>query len=258
MNCTYHTDTAAFNAIPKDFWIGASITAPKQELDRVSALLDLNPSPTPFPDSYGLWLEETGWSLHAPQSLGFLPLRLDFSAGSTGLRLRQYGRRQPLGKAIGIKPGLKLHVVDATAGLGRDGAVLAQLGCDVSMFERSPIMALLLHDGWIRSAPEDLRHRVTINCIDVRQYFVQMEKIPDIIYLDPMYPHRNKSAQVKKEMRMVRDIVGNDTDAGELLAGAIACGAKRVVVKRPKGAPPLPGSKPARYINGPNTRYDIY
>lgn len=258
MNRAYHTDSVSLNAIPKHFWIGASITAPKQELERVSALLDIPPSQTAHPDSYGLWLDETGWALHAPQSLGFLPLRLNFSAGSTGFRLQQYGRRQPLAKAIGIKPGSKLHVMDATAGLGRDGAVFAHLGCKVSMFERSPIIALLLQDGWVRSAPAILRLRVTINCIDACQYLAQMQKIPDIIYLDPMYPHRIKSAQVKKEMRIVRDIVGNDMDAEELLSGALACGAKRVVVKRPKGAPTLPGRKPVRDIHGPNTRYDIY
>jgi 16S rRNA (guanine1516-N2)-methyltransferase len=81
---------------------------------------------------------------------------------------------------------------------------------------------------------------------------------PDVIYLDPMYPHRDKSALVKKEMRYARALVGEDTDAGELLDIALKTARRRVAVKRPKSAAPLPGPQPAAEIASTNTRYDIY
>src|SRR5690606_42059266 len=35
----------------------------------------------------------------------------------------------------------------------------------------------------------------------------------DVVYLDPMFPHRDKSALVKKEMQVFRQVVGDDDDA---------------------------------------------
>jgi 16S rRNA (guanine1516-N2)-methyltransferase len=81
---------------------------------------------------------------------------------------------------------------------------------------------------------------------------------PDVIYLDPMYPHRDKSALAKKEMRYARALVGDDADARELLAVALTAARRRVAVKRPRGAPVLPGPKPVAEIASANTRYDIY
>ncbi|OBS10773.1 SAM-dependent methyltransferase [Acidihalobacter prosperus] len=237
--------------------MGGAEDAESTELRRVAVRFGVDPVPAPRPDGYGLWLDAHGWSLHAPATQRFAPLRLDFSAGATGLRLRQAGRRQPLARAVGLKPGIALRVIDATAGLGRDGAVLAQLGCEVTMIERSPLMALLLEDGWLRTAPPAARARVRLHCADAREALVRLAA-PDVVYLDPMYPHRGKSALVKKEMRVIRELVGDDPDAGELLRVALSSGARRVVVKRPRGALPLDGSPPLRQVEGPNTRYDLY
>ena len=55
----------------------------------------------------------------------------------------------------------------------------------------------------------------------------------DVVYLDPMYPHKQKSALVKKEMRVFQHLVGADLDADELLLPALQLAKKRVVVKRP-------------------------
>ncbi|AOU98086.1 hypothetical protein BI364_09040 [Acidihalobacter yilgarnensis] len=258
MNPPLDPPSPPITELPDDFWVGAADGTDPNALRRVATRFGITPASAPHVSSYGIWLDELGWALHAPIALGFTPLRLDFSAGATGLRLRQAGRRQPLGRAIGLKPGIRLHVVDATAGLGRDGAVLAQLGCEVTMIERSPVMALLLRDGWDRTAPAEAHTRVSVYCDDARHALDQLASLPDAVYLDPMYPHRDKSALVKKEMRVIRDLVGDDPDAGELLLAALDCGARRVVVKRPRGAPTLPGPAPLRHIEGPNTRYDIY
>ena len=71
---------------------------------------------------------------------------------------------------------------------------------------------------------------------------------PDVVYLDPMYPHRQKSALVKKEMRVFQSLVGADEDADLLLAPALALATRRVVVKRPDYAEPLAGRKRLRRL----------
>jgi len=73
-----------------------------------------------------------------------------------------------------------------------------------------------------------------------------------------MFPERTKSALVKKEMRILRDIIGGDEDSGELLLKAMVTATKRVVVKRPKGAHHIAGAKPAVEMKGKKSRYDIY
>jgi len=81
---------------------------------------------------------------------------------------------------------------------------------------------------------------------------------PDVVYIDPMFPSRKKSAKVKKEMQAFHEIVGSDSDADDLLAIALAAAQYRVVVKRPAGAGFLAGTKPSYSLKGKSTRYDIY
>ena len=82
---------------------------------------------------------------------------------------------------------------------------------------------------------------------------------PEVVTVDTMYPARRKSALPKSEMRLVRDIVGLDEDAGELMKVALATADKRVVLKRPRLAAPLPGiPAPSHQIIGKSTRYDVF
>lgn len=207
---------------------------------------------------YLLELGASGWALHTPTGHGLGTLRLDFGQGRTAWRLRQAGRRQPLGRALGLKPGQTLDVVDATAGLGRDGLVLASLGCRVILVERNPVMALLLTDALQRTAPPELRERVQVVEADARDYLANLEHPPTVVYLDPMYPERSKSALVRKEMRILRALVGPDPDASLLLAAALNSTIGRVVIKRPRGAPTVEDTPPTHQVKGPNTRYDVY
>lgn len=136
------------------------------------------------------------------------------------------------------------------------------------MVERSPILVALLHDGLQRLTAEpelsDIAkqqlHLVQANAIDwlQQQTDENTPDRPDVVYLDPMYPHRSKSALVKKEMRVLRALVGDDEDAGLLLQAAQHCALKRVVVKRPKGTPFIDDRKPGGSVQSKNTRYDIY
>jgi len=81
---------------------------------------------------------------------------------------------------------------------------------------------------------------------------------PQVIHLDPMFPHRDKSALVKKEMRLFRTLAGNDPDAPRLLEAALDVATHRVVVKRPRKAPPIEGPSPRHVIEDRNSRYDLY
>lgn len=192
------------------------------------------------------------------------PIRVDFVGGAAAhRRLYGGGAGQMIAKAVGVQPGVRPLVVDATAGLGRDAFVLAQLGCTLQLIERQPIVAALLEDG-LERAHDDAQ----VGAIVARMQFLAGDAIalmrawpfavPQVIYLDPMFPHRDKSAQVKKEMRLFRPLAGADADAPELLAAALALASHRVVVKRPRKAPCIAGEPPGYALEGKSSRYDIY
>lgn len=193
-------------------------------------------------------------------------IHVDFTAGALAHRRRfGGGRGQPLARAVGLKKGAMPQVLDATAGLGRDAFVLANLGCTVHMLERSPVSMALLRDGLQRAyndpeIGEIVRHRMKLTFGNACSIMPQLHdsKRPDVVYLDPMYPHRNKSAQVKKEMRAFQIVIGGDADSAELLEAALMCARQRVVVKRPRLAPPIMGAKVSMSIESKNTRYDVY
>ncbi|MDH5544642.1 MAG: class I SAM-dependent methyltransferase [Gammaproteobacteria bacterium] len=190
---------------------------------------------------------------------------VDFIGGKVGHRHRQgEGRGQTLARAIGIKANYRPRVLDVTAGLGRDGFVLASLGCKVTLLERSPWLHALLRDGMSRASQDEsaalVINRMQLHYSDALSFLAKLAKDekPDVIYLDPMYPHREKSALVKKEMRVIRAFVGDDTDTQTVLDMAIRSAMKRIVVKRPKTASPIDEERVNFSVAGKNTRYDVY
>lgn len=189
---------------------------------------------------------------------------VDFVEGTMAHRRRfGGGRGEAVAKAVGIKGNYLPDVVDATAGLGRDAFVLAALGCRVRMLERHPVVAALLDDGLQRGYQDAeiggwLKQRLSLIHDTSITALQRLETAPDVIYLDPMFPHRQKSALVKKEMRVFQQLVGSDDDADALLAPARAIARKRVVVKRPDYAPPLDDATPHASIETKNHRFDLY
>ena len=192
------------------------------------------------------------------------PIRVDFLAGAVAHRA-QYGggAGQMIAKAVGLQPGVRPTVLDATAGLGRDAFVLAALGCAITLIERQPLIAALLEDGLQRAmadaevGPVVARMHLRIgNAIELMQAW--SDEAPQVIYLDPMFPHRDKAALVKKEMRLFRPLVGDDDDAPALLESALALATHRVVVKRPRKAPTIAGAQPGYALEGKSSRFDIY
>jgi 16S rRNA (guanine1516-N2)-methyltransferase len=192
------------------------------------------------------------------------PVRVDFIEGKAAhRRLFGGGSGQMIAKAVGIQPGVRPRVLDATAGLGKDAFVLASLGCEMSLIERQPIIAALLEDGLARGVQDpdvgpiiSQMRLLTGNSIELMRAWEG--EPPQVIYVDPMFPHREKTALVKKEMRLFRPLVGDDMDAPALLEAALALATHRVVVKRPRKAPCIEGPKPGYALDGKSSRYDVY
>jgi 16S rRNA (guanine1516-N2)-methyltransferase len=221
---------------------------------------------TPPPDSYYLYLNADSLELQhsGPPSAG--PIRVDFIGGVLGHRRRfGGGRNQPLARAVGMKPGVSPTVWDATAGLGRDGFVLASLGCRVTLCERSATLAALLQDALARAAADEdigdwVRRRLCLIHGDSSKLLqvLSREQQPEVVYLDPMYPPGKETVLVKKEMRALRHLVGPDQGSDVLLEIAQRATRRRVVVKRPKRAGWLHNKRPDTCIESKKTRYDIY
>ncbi len=188
----------------------------------------------------------------------------DFIGGKSGFRrIHNTTIKQPIARAVGIKAGFRPTIVDATAGKGEDSFVFACLGCKVTLIERSSILSALLVDGLYRASQnpsissivENNMHVINGDAIDILGTIFPR---PYTIYLDPMYPHQKKSALNKKEMRMIRAIVGDDDDVVSLLHQSLQSASNRVVVKRPKGAGTLSDLTPSHQIMMKNSRFDVY
>jgi len=189
---------------------------------------------------------------------------VDFAAGTMAHR-RKFGggRGEAVAKAVGVKGSYLPDVVDATAGLGRDAFVLASIGCRVRMLERNPVVAALLEDGLTRGYADAeigdwLRERLQLIHASSLTSLTDITPRPQVVYLDPMFPHKQKSALVKKEMRVFQSLVGQDLDADGLLEPARALATKRVVVKRPDYAPPLADVATQNAVVTKGHRFDIY
>ena len=197
---------------------------------------------------------------------------VDLASGAA-MHRRKFGggKGQAIAKAVGLNKGATPSVLDATAGLGRDAFVLASLGCTVTMVERHPVVAALLDDGLLRAQQDPeigawVSERMSLVHASSHKALNQLIEDPtfvrpDVVYLDPMYPHPEKgkkSALVKKEMRVFQSLVGADTDADALLEPALTLAQKRIVVKRPSYANWLNQRKPTMAIETKKNRFDVY
>jgi hypothetical protein len=214
-----------------------------------------------------------------------------------GKRGTKEGGRDLLVKAVGptkcVVDGRKGAVIyDLTAGLGQDSLVLALNGATrIHMVERDPIVAALLRDALRRLGVlsshqgSDLRAGMAMELseklilhhgdgVEVMAELIESgtAPLPDVIYLDPMFPPRAKSAKVKKNMFLLHELLdtqttdeNSDTRRLEeetcLLEQAFEATKGRVVVKRPARSLPLGGEsspRPSYAIEGSVNRWDVY
>ena len=197
------------------------------------------------------------------QNLLAKELVVDFVGGAVGHRHRfGGGRGQALPRAAGFTKGQTPSVVDATAGLGRDAFLLASLGASVALIERSPEIHALLAEGMARAREAGPDHaaimdHMTLLLGDARELLPTLS--PEVVLIDPMHPPRGNTALVKQEMRLLREVVGDDSDSVELMRVALVRATKRVVLKWPLRAEPMAGIRaPSHSITGKSTRYDVF
>lgn len=193
---------------------------------------------------------------------------VDFLDPTLLYRLRTSGKRQGIGKAVGLDKASGISVLDATAGLGKDAAVLAYLGCNVEMLEKSPVIHALLEDGLQRARAADdeilgsAPQRMQLALCDARHRFAEIQQgespQPDVIYLDPMFPARTKSASVKKDIALLQTLLEVEEDFPGLLAAARACAKYRVVVKRPGNKPGNDVPAPSFMVPGKSAHFEVY
>lgn len=215
-------------------------------------------------DEQGLCLRAVADDLRGPSAT-----RVDFFDAALLYRLRTSGKRQGLGQALGLQKHPAPFVLDATAGLGRDALLMAHLGCRVLMLERSPLIHALLEDGLARARANDIEPMITsavaqlqLEHAEAREWLLQAARgereQPDVVYLDPMFPPRNKSAKVKKDIALLHDLLGAESDFASLLQAARAVAKLRVMVKRPgnKGDAELP--QPTFTVPGKTAHFEVY
>ena len=176
-------------------------------------------------------------------------------------------QQELLVKAAKIKGAQSPTAIDCTAGLGQDSFLLAAAGFTVRMFERDETIAALLEDGLTRASNNPMissvAKRMSLEHSDSLQYLESLaqssEQAPDVIYLDPMFPARQKSAAVKKKFQLLHALEKPCDEAEEdaLIRAAFAAGSRKVVIKRPVKGGHLAGIKPSYSITGKAVRYDV-
>ena len=187
-------------------------------------------------------------------------LRADFARLLPRLRPDRLGR-ELLVRAARLRGVEAPTAVDATAGLGEDSLLLAAAGFSVTMFEKDPVIAALLRDALERAANEPqlagIVARMTLVEGDSVAGLRELGFSPDVVFLDPMFPERTKSAAVKKKFQLLHHLERPCDNEGELLDAALAAHPRKVVIKRPLKGPRLAGAKPSHVLAGKAVRYDV-
>ena len=179
---------------------------------------------------------------------GRLDLRPPGEAGRAGIqaefppdRFAGNGARSPLVRAFGKTTST---IFDLTAGLGGDAYRLARAGHRVLASERDAAVYALLATGWARDCeagrvdPEVAR-RLEFSREEGARVLARIDQANVGVYLDPMYPSpRRIKSLPKRELQVLRQLLGDGEDA-VALAQAARLLAARVVVKRPHRAAPL-------------------
>ena len=155
-----------------------------------------------------------------------------------------------------------LTAIDATAGFGQDSILLAAAGFSVKLYEKNPVIAALLEDALCRAkeCPElkDAAGRMELAGTDSIEAMKALNKAPDVIYLDPMFPKRKKSALIKKKFQLLQQLETPCENEIELFEAALAAQPHKIVVKRPAKGAYLADRRPSYSLAGKAVRYDVF
>ena len=205
-----------------------------------------------------LYLSETGLSFFHPEARSTKKFKIDFNSGTTLWRTNRVEHEKLIKKALG-KHEAPLNILDCTAGMLQDSLLFLSLGHKVTAVEQSKILFHLLSDAINRSNDQKIFKALTLINANACSYISKGQKF-DVIYFDPMYPTRKKSAlgsgQLEYLARIlaIESIENDSTQDFEFLSSLPI---KKMIVKRPIKAEPF--SKKINYqVLGKTTRFDIY
>jgi len=168
-------------------------------------------------------------------------------------------RKSLLAKALGIKHHGARTVLDATGGFGLDSMLMSRWGCTVTVLERARVAFALLQDGiqrFVRQYPD---------CIPPRAVLVDFARFPaaagdfDVVYLDPMFGQRHKTAQPNKRAQYLSSCLEETTEQEELVQlihRARGIAKQRAVLKRRRHDPII--AQPNWQILGRSIRLDVF
>jgi len=212
--------------------------------------------------NYFLNVTEEHIELISKKEKNFLPIYVDFLEDKFLRRtFKKDLSEELLAKAVGIKKNNKLQVWDLTAGWGCDAFLLVMMGCDVKMVERSAPMVILLQDGLERffQYQRDISSsQFSLVYADSLDFLNKTDEKPDVICLDPMYPSTRKSALVKKEMQILKELLEPQEDITPLFLAAMKKAKKRVVIKRGLHSPFVGNKRPDFQFLGKSIRFDVF
>lgn len=156
----------------------------------------------------------------------------------------------------------ELRAIDATAGMGEDAFLLAAYGYDVTLYEQNPVVAALLKDALRRGKKhpilKEIVPRMHLLQGDSIEYLRKEMDPVDVIYLDPMFPKRQKSGLINKKLQLIQKLEPPCSTEKDLFDAAIKANPSRIIVKRPLKSPFLDERKPSYDLKGKAIRYDCY
>ncbi len=216
--------------------------------------------------SWMFWLDDQGLGVREIHVQAPQPVRVDFVDATLQWRIRHGGGfGEMLARACRIRPNEPIRICDATAGWCQDTSLLLSLGAEVWLCERSTWMQWLIEDGILRAA-HDPEHRCTWlgqlhwTAMSALHWLPSVGRgACDVVYLDPMYPDRQRQARPSKAMAVLHQMLPDDLEQEpELLTSARQVAKQRVVVKRPRHAPFMAEIQPHHQVLGQSSRFDIY
>lgn len=150
--------------------------------------------------------------------------------------------------------------IDATAGMGEDSLLLAACGYEVTMYEQNPVIAALLKDALRRAKKHPVLKEIVGRMQLVEGNSIEllpklMDK-PDLIYLDPMFPPRQKSGLIGKKLQLIQKLETPCFEGEKLLEAAMKAGPGKIIIKRPLKGENLAGKNPSYSVKGKAIRYD--
>ena len=206
-----------------------------------------------------LVLNEAGLGIHEPKRWNNPSFLIDFTTMDIRTGSGNVSRKQPLARAVGRHTK---RVLELTSGFGSDTSLLAGMGYQLECRERHPVVYALLQDALGRAAQhplysQSIANKIRLQLGEARDVGSSYLRAFDAVYVDPMYPPKKSKAAPPRRAQLLQMIAGEDLEQQELLFW-VRKHAKRMVVKRPKHAPPALEEAPHHQVESKMVRWDVW